>query len=111
MSSKNTRLILTAVVLAVTLTAAPALAVGPQTREHSATSVETILSGLWNNVSTWLAGWWSPTAVPAVVPAAEKTQGPPSNDPCNGSGAGCAPVNPTGKDKVGSAIEPDGRPF
>lgn len=108
MSSKNIRPIITVAVLAATLTVTPALAAGPQIWKSPATSVETTLSGLWNNVSTWLAGWWDPAAVPAV----EKDQGPPYNhNACNGPGPGCAPVNPTGNTKVGSAIEPDGRPF
>lgn len=112
MFSKTLRPTLTVAILVVTLTAAPALAAAPYTWESPATKASATLSGLWSTVSTWLAGLagmtggWSPNAVPASA----KTQAPPDSSPCNGPTPGCA-VNPNGKDKVGSAIDPDGRPF
>jgi hypothetical protein len=108
MSSKTIRSIFTVAVLAVTLTVTPALAAGPQIWKSPATSVETTLSDLWNFVSSWLPAGRGPTA----APAGEKEQGPPyNNNSCNGPDPGCASVHPNGKDKVGSGIDPDGRPF
>lgn len=103
MSSKNIRPILAVTALAVTLTVAPALAAGPQ---RPSTRAAVTFSSFWSDVFTWFAGWGRPAT---TASASEKTQFP-AQSPCNGPDPGCAPASPSGTDRVGSGIDPDGRP-